>query len=1048
MVLAAACLLAVGCVKEHTLKNAPGTPIRFGASTTWENTPATRTAYSGHDNEDDVVHKGSEFERIDWVTGKDQVRILCQAAGGAATYQVNSAEASGQKSVATAIDATDGSLVWGEGDHVFFAAYPVAGMLSDYDDFGAVDGADASIDFVGTGGNAARIFGRVPYQQLVHRVDGTDMIEFKPNMNFAHMYAQTTANPATDDGVLLQFHPLVTTFEITLVNMATDPIAAKLKKARLVSGNNDLAGSFTADLAKGAASPEINEVASSTFKKNYVMVDFGEGVNLSDDVPVKFTFLTLPLDQSQVKLELLFEGGMTRSVDLKYDADSDGEKDDWIEVGACKKVYITNMVVPNEWTYFIDNLSCPVVDGIGEIYIETDEEGSAASAGVQYDSYKMDSNGNKVRVVTPKVEYSANGEDGWTTSLPSAFFADPFAPVTFGTDLRMDATASATAFAPSEKIVETTDAGARHTTILRSRSAVGTESSPRDLSLYTVDGVSRGKRVTANCYVVDRGGWYKFPLVYGNAIDQVKIAGEGVNTDSYAPGALSSSSYFVQNFQNYLGNGITSPYILTDTGLGVNDVEAVVVWGDRESNSDTELLGNSDVTVLDEAIGTSSVGRGFIRLWFDRNKLHQGNLLIALRKKSDKTILWSWHIWVSDLSMKTVRMSTENSKIPASVYSPVRSYTDFMEYNLGWCEEGLTTIIAFVRAPYYVRVTQVDEFGEHLSQVFKVIERGGTELHAAMSSGTYYQWGRKDPFLPSSGQVETAILRVNNPISTTGNKPHYAPADGDGFSYQIPHDPGPSGTTPSYELSEKALNYQAPSTSDFGESIRNPYVFYHNGSYENWRTGISCNLWDARFTPNDDDLIPVKTIYDPCPPGFVVPNFSAFFNFIGKPITRLTAYEPHPAMEFSLRTVELTDDRPPQILDDFNYFNVIDMNGDKEISDDDFERGFYFRKNGTNTNEHEGIVSGRSEGLYFPAAGYRLPGAFTGDTVLQSDVYEMGLEGWYWTSSMLTPYGGIDFLFSTHYIHAGTGGFSQGFNMMYSVFKSSLALSIRAMADE
>jgi len=1044
MGLAAACLLAAGCVSEQTLKHERGTAIRFGASTTWENGSRTRTDYSGYDESGDLVHKGSEYERIDWVAGKDQVKILCKAAGGSAVYQVNGADANGQKSEATSIDATDGTLVWGEGEHVFFASYPVAGMLSPIDEFGAVDGADASISPVGTDGNAAQVFGRVPYLQQVHRVNGTAMTEFKPNMNYAHMYAQTTADPATDDGVLLQFHPLVTTFEITLVSIESDPIAAPLMKARLVSANNDLAGSFTADLAKGAT-PVISELATSEFKKKTVTIDFGEGgVTLSDTKPIKFTFLTLPLDQSQIKLELLFDGGITKSLDLKYAADSDGVKDDWIEVGACKKVYLSNVAVSKEWTYFIDNLSCEEESGIGIIYVEAAATVDAdetvhvqpGSAPVQFDTYKKNESGEKVYVPIGKVEYSADGVSGWTTTLPTTTFTADFDPDRMTTTgIRDKATAAMTGFDPIEKETVTVDAATRHTQILRGRTPVGSDSAPRDLSLYTVEGKARtgDKRVTANCYVVNGGGWYKFPLVYGNAIDQERIAGKGVNEQAYHPGALSSESRFLQTFQNYLGAGITSPYILTDTGVSISDVEAVVVWSDAGPSAleSVEQITNDNVSVLDE-------DHGYIRFFIDKTKIHQGNIVIALRKKESvdpaKTILWSWHIWVSDLAMTPVRMSAVNERVPGE--TAARPYTDFMQHNLGACEEGTMTIISYNRAPYYVRVTQQDASGYHVSQVFKIIERGGTELHATISSGTYYQYGRKDAFLPSSGEVETAIVRVDNPVSSTNNKAFYSPS-----GYQIPHTSSPSPTVPSYDFADKALNYQEPTVSHMGESIQNPYVVYHKYGHWKLESNSEYNLWDSHMTSGNKDQIPVKTVYDPCPPGFVVPNLNAFLNFNGK----------------GDYTVELTEDG--KVYDGFSGFNVIDLNGDGIISDKDFERGFYFRKEGSNLVEKitDGdnvtfnfidILSGRGNGLFFPATGYRLCGEFTSDTSLESDVYEMGLEGWYWTTASYAGEG-LEFLFTTHLVHAGSHGKkTQGFNMQYMNLKSSLCLTIRAMVDE
>lgn len=1039
MALAAASLfLTGGCMKEKSLRHEKGPPIRFGASTQWPNAPATKTSYSGYDEGNSLVGKGSEYERIDWEPGYDQVRILCAQALGetAGSYLIGDRTASGKNSVATTVTPVGDSeiLRWGEAEeHVFYAMYPVAGMESNYAEFGTVASADAVFAPSGSG---AVLGGRIPSDQPAHR-DGT--YRFKPDMNFAYMYAQEKVNPeATSGAVTLHFRPLVTAIEFTLISPTTDYLASPLKKVRLLSGANPLSGSFSAALSEGHV--PVVTVGAGTDDK--LTIDLGEGVTLGTDAEhaVKFTFLALPVSQTRLTLQLLFADNTTRALELKIDSDGDGQKDDWIEVAAAKKFYVSNIAVPKGegFTYYIDNLSCPVVDGVGQIYIDAplNDDGTSvdpASAKVQFDSYKISSlTGEKIPVQIGRVEYSADGETGWSETLPSVFFQSDFDPDQMGETIRQDATASATGFTPGEKVTEVYDAAQRHTGILRSRAVVGSADAPRDLSLYTVEGYLRngGKRVTANCYVVNAPGWFKFPLVYGNAIDQVKVTeGEGINVNAYdAPDEVNPESLFLKVFQNYQGVGITSPYILTDTGVSLSDVEAVVIWSDagvtasEPSGYEVEQLSSMDVSVLPDE-------HGFIRLYVSPSKIHQGNALVALRKKAsadpDKTILWSWHIWISDLSMETVRVQSENPKVSEV---PARANTDFMEYNLGACEEGKMETSSYTRAPYYVRVTQQDADGYWKQQVFKVMERGDVTLHAEMSSGTYYQFGRKDPFLPSNGEVETAIVRIDNPVSSTVNKHYYHHPD-----YQIVHDATTPTTGIPYDMSEKALNYQTPTAGNAGESIRNPHVFYYYPESQNWmREATFYNVWDANKPYGYRDRVPVKTVYDPCPPGFVVPNYRAFLNFNGK--------------GESEATVELTDQGA--VYDGFNCFNVIDLNGDGIISEKDFERGFYFRRNGANVNAEEGVLSGRGNGVLLPATGYRLPGPYTTDTILESDVYEMGLEGWYWTTA--SYYGsGITFTFSTHLIHAGTHGqLNQGFYMSYYSLKSALGAAVRAMKDE
>lgn len=1041
-----AMLAATGCEREisNETVGTPGTPIVFSAATNYVNGAGTRTEYSGV-----IYGEDNKIERIDWVKDVDKFTVNYlhgSGSGESADFLVTSVSPDSYNSNA-GVTAISDPLVWAEGtDHRFYAIYPSHAM----NDKGTLTGAAFS----------ATLY---PAQNQTHTQEVTvnastgsgtyTYNRYLPDMKYAYMaaYAPAQSGDISGNGVTLRFRPAVTTFEFRLRRNAGES-GARVKRFILSSSTHALTGNFSFTInggdARGATWGTVT-VPDWTAENSAIIVDFTQndatGVELPSETDTKyldFTVFALPVDLTNMTIRIEYMDGGARVLPLYDSKDAGGNITAWHEFTGAKKYVFTNSHVPgdDEYTYHIDNLSCEEMDGMGIIYVDTDALGAAASAPVQFDTYKKNRDGNKTYVPIGIVEYSDNPTSGWSTDRPDAF-ADDFVPSKVTTDgIRDKADASMSAFTPGTEIeTQEIDAGLYHTQVLRSRTRAGSEAEPRDLSLYTTEGKPRSgnKRVTANCYVVDRSGWFKFPLVYGNGIDQVKISGEGVNTDAFHPGALAETR-FMQHFQNYLGAGITSPYVLDDTGLTAEQVEAVVVWSDAGPNAEestgheVEQITNNDVTLLDE-------DHGYIQVYLDKAKIHQGNILIALRKKSDKTILWSWHLWVSDLAMKAIRMSTVNTQVSSVA---VRSYTDFLQYNIGWCEEGMTKIHSYNREPYYVRVTQVDEYGNHEVQVFKVIERGGVEVDAAMSSGTYYQWGRKDPFLPSSGQVETSSVRVVNPVSKSGNKFFFSPS-----GYQINHDDVTisfpdiidenTGQPVSYNRKDKALNYQTPTDPQMGESIQHPYVVYNDD--HNWRqTGthrLENNLWDTKLTVGNTDKIPYKSVYDPCPPGYVVPNQLAFLNFNGK--GENDTYELH------------TDGT---VYDGFKYFNVIDLNGDGEISEKDFERGFYFKKNGASLDRP--TTSGRSNGVFFPAAGYRLSGPFTKDTYLESDVYEMGLEGWYWTSC---PYdgSGIQFLFTTHLLHAGTTGGSgdggritQGFNMQYNANGNSWVLSIRPMVDE
>lgn len=98
-----------------------------------------------------------------------------------------------------------------------------------------------------------------------------------------------------------------------------------------------------------------------------------------------------------------------------------------------------------------------------------------------------------------------------------------------------------------------------------------------------------------------------------------------------------------------------------------------------------------------------------------------------------------------------------------------------------------------------------------------------------------------------------------------------------------------------------ALSYAAESiASNIQTGIKNPAIFFgYDSSYNNnWfktNSGKTYNLWDAACTStgNSDNNV-VKTIYDPCPIGFKMPNGNTFtgFNIINKAngIVKFTRY--------------------------------------------------------------------------------------------------------------------------------------------------------------
>ena len=200
--------------------------------------------------------------------------------------------------------------------------------------------------------------------------------------------------------------------------------------------------------------------------------------------------------------------------------------------------------------------------------------------------------------------------------------------------------------------------------------------------------------------------------------------------------------------------------------------------------------------------------------------LRPGNALIGAYDNSSGTLLWSWHIWVT----------------PAPGEGTVQGKT-FMKYPLGYVEGGDTHALereCLMQA--YIPNTEPLQVSNTVT--IKQTKNGFTE---GVEPGRYptYQWGRKEPMWPgstlSNGSSTSILFGPNVPTSI------------------------PSGTLSTPQA-----------------RIQNPFIFRNDYS-----ATISANLWNAAASGSSTTTGNVtKSIYDPCPPGYHVPNSDAFNSFI------------------------------------------------------------------------------------------------------------------------------------------------------------------------
>ena len=315
---------------------------------------------------------------------------------------------------------------------------------------------------------------------------------------------------------------------------------------------------------------------------------------------------------------------------------------------------------------------------------------------------------------------------------------------------------------------------------------------------------------TANCYMVHAPGYYKLPLVYGNAIGSPTVGAGAENTVAYKPGTVSSG---VATFLNH-NTSISAPWLSKSTsgtgvnkGMGINVNGAQLIWQDVNGLT-------TDYAIEDN----------YLKFRVPAATIAEGNAVIAV--KNGSTIVWSWHIWVTNENYSNTTTVTKNSHAYKVTHS-----------DLGWVNLGNVTKSGYGGHSCTVKITQGGEGG--LSQTFDVIQKDGAVVYTPNKAGNnpFYQWGRKDPFVPGTG-----LANANKTVYVGSGVPAA------GYTYSA-------------------------STGTIYLNIKNPWIHYYYSSYTAPYNVTYRNLWNAQNSSlSTVSTATKKTIYDPCPPGFCVPT--------------------------------------------------------------------------------------------------------------------------------------------------------------------------------
>ena len=262
-----------------------------------------------------------------------------------------------------------------------------------------------------------------------------------------------------------------------------------------------------------------------------------------------------------------------------------------------------------------------------------------------------------------------------------------------------------------------TDRLAAYNKVLQDAPAKGSVGNYYDLSTHDYQGNST-QRNTANSYVISAPGYYKIPLVYGNAIKNGTT-----NSHAYISNAPAGNSNVLYNFIDHAGEAIDDPWI-TKTHGGANVPDgARLVWADQKG------------IVEKTSVGLEGSGdNAFVHFHIPQDKIKNGNALIAVSKGG--VIVWSWHLWFNHTDAVGTVACTNHQ---GNVYHITKQ-----TLGQAWRKWLGTTY----DKPRQVRI-----------KVEQIPQNGGVKQHGTITItqksysekeviSPHYQYGRKDPMPP------------------------------------------------------------------------------------------------------------------------------------------------------------------------------------------------------------------------------------------------------------------------------------------------------------
>lgn len=256
--------------------------------------------------------------------------------------------------------------------------------------------------------------------------------------------------------------------------------------------------------------------------------------------------------------------------------------------------------------------------------------------------------------------------------------------------------------------------------VLQDATAKGSASNPYNLS--NTNG-SDAIQNTANSYLISAPGYYRIPLVYGNA-----VKGGTTNESSYK--TAHTGTDVLSNFKDHLGNDITTPYINVQNASNPA-TQASIVWMDQQA-------------LVDGLSVTNNGDKSFVNFHVSAANIKNGNAVIAV-KSTDGTIMWSWHLWFDHSDALSTIACTNHEGDNFKVTKNILGYTIYKWKSTSY------------ESPRVARMKIEQEVGNGAKKSAYITITQSPYAEKEYSTALY-QFGRKDAFPGTNTLYESTFV--------------------------------------------------------------------------------------------------------------------------------------------------------------------------------------------------------------------------------------------------------------------------------------------------